>query len=257
MVKSHSNKLHHLEGNSCISSNVFRAQSRSIGLRVVKSQEVYCVVSTLHNAGPFNRSRKNLECFSTILCPDRTPCDNPNNSRRTNSIYFFDTGAESSRRDGWTDKWMYVAHTVLSSIRGCVKDSRSPLESSNALVERGSIFFFSLLVPLSFRLFRRSYILFFFSTLSTEHDCAPRAVTLGTRRPLHNLEIYFQLQGILQMYRTSRIDENKAKILGLGFWNKIWKIFLNLSAFRLKNKWKVRLFDVWFCCCKAIAVILK
>lgn len=97
--------------------------------------------------------------------------------------------------------------------------SRTPALLSNPRMRwsNETRYFFSLLVSLSFRIFRRSYILFFFSTFSTEHDCAPRAVTLGTRRPLHNLEIYFHLQGILQMYRTSRIDENKAKILGLGF----------------------------------------
>lgn len=168
--------------------------------------------------GPFNRSRKNLECFSTILCPDRTPCDNANNSRLTNSIYFFDTGAESSRRDGWTDKWMYVAHAVLS--RASEDASRTPALLSNPRMRwsNEARYFFSPLVslfPFVYFVVRTSSS---FSLLSSnEHDCAPRAVTLGTRRPLHNLEIYFHLQGILQMYKTSRIDENKAKILRLGF----------------------------------------
>lgn len=115
---------------------------------------------------------------------------------------FSDTGAESSRRDGWTGKWMYVAHTVLSSIRGCVKDSRSLLESSNTLVERGSIFFsFLSLFPFVY------FVLRTFSFFSTVHHCVPRAITLGTRRPLHNLEIYFHLRGILQMNKTSRIED--------------------------------------------------
>lgn len=130
----------------------------------------------------------------------------------------------------WTDKWMYVVHTVLLSIRGCVKDSRSLLESSNTLVGRGSIFFPSCLFPFVYFVVRTFS---FFFILSIVHDCAPRAVTLSTRRPLHNLEIYFHLRGILQMNRTSRIDENKANLaLALAFeirYEKFFSIFRNLD----------------------------
>lgn len=83
-------------------------------------------------------------------------------SRRTNSIYFFDIGVESSWRDGWTDKWMYMARTGLSSIRRCVKDSRSLFLYSNPRIhwlEEPRYFFLS---PscLFFRLFPHSRILF-------------------------------------------------------------------------------------------------
>lgn len=149
----------------------------------------------------------------------------------------------------WTDKWMYVVHTVLSSIRGCVKDSRSLLE----YVGRTRLDIFFLLV--SFLSFISSFVhsLFFF-IFSTVHDCAPRAVTLSTRRPLHNLEIYFHLRGILQMNRTSRIDENKANLaLALAFEiryeKKNFSQSFEILTFRLKNKLKARLFDVWFCRC--------
>lgn len=80
--------------------------------------------------------------------------------RRINSIYFFGIDVESSRRDGWTDKWKYVARTDLSNIRRCIKDSHSLslLEFTNTLV---AVFFFFLHhVAFLFRLFPHSHILF-------------------------------------------------------------------------------------------------
>lgn len=106
-------------------------------------------------------------------------------SRRTNSIYFFDIGVESSWRDGWTDKWMYVARMGLSSILRCVKDSRSLSFSLSTRIHeyigwrsRG-IFFLSpsCLFPLSF-------IPSFPHSLSPLLTRAPRAVTPSTRKPL-------------------------------------------------------------------------
>lgn len=110
-----------------------------------------CVVSTAAHeaAAPFSRSRKKsarvfLDRRSRTLrisCVRRSR-SRSSASRRTNSIYFLDIGVGSSRRNGWTDKWMYVVRSFLSlslereraseraesrereSVRGCVKDSR-------------------------------------------------------------------------------------------------------------------------------------
>lgn len=239
-VQSHSNKfLHHLEGNSCIFHLTYFAPRLD---RVVKSQEVYCIVSTLHNTGSFNRSRKNLECFSTN--------SHANNSRRTNSIYFFDTGSESSRWDGRINGCTWS----IQFSRASEDASRTRALFSNPRIrwsDEARYFFPSCVFP--FVYFVLCTFSFFF-ILSTVHDCAPRAVTLSTRRPLHNLEIYFHLRGILQMNRTSRIDENKANLaLALAFEiryeKKNFSQSFEILTFRLKNKLKARLFDVWFCRC--------
>lgn len=154
----------------------------------------------------FNRSRKNSRCVSRRLhARDRSIREQlGTHSRHTNSIYFFDIGVESLRQDGWTDKWMYVVRSILSS--GCVKDSRfASLEST--LVRLVSIFFsFFFSMSLRFRLFLRTYILFP-SSAPCVRSCPSRATASDTRRPLHSLETYFHLRRIFRADGTSRIGE--------------------------------------------------
>lgn len=130
----------------------------------------------------FNRSRKNSRCVSRLHARDRSIREQlGTHSRHTNSIYFFDIGVESLRQDGWTDKWMYVVRSILSSIRGCVKDSRfASLEST--LVRLVSIFFSFFFSPCLFA-FVYSFV-HIFSSLLLRRAC----VRVPLERPLQILE---------------------------------------------------------------------
>lgn len=245
MVQSHSNKLHHLEGNFCISSNVFRAQSRSIGLRVVKSQEVYCVVSTLHNTGPFNRSRKNLECFSTILCPDRTPCDNANTTRDVPIQFISSTLALNphGEMDGWINGCTWPIHSSLEH-----PGMRQGLPLSSRILEcvgrtRLDIFFLFLsFFPFVYFVVRTVL----FSLLSPPCAIVPLERSLQVLEDLFTIWKYTFIFG--ESYRRAGrhvSTRTKPRYLALAFeirYDKFFSIFRNLSAFRLKNKLKAQLY---------------
>lgn len=239
-MQSHSNKLHHsLKVNFCISSNVFRTQSRSIGLRVVKSQEVYCVVvsTSLHNAGPLIEVVKTWSVSRRSYAPiARRTTTRIKLSRRTNSIYFFDTGAESSRQDGWTDKWMYVA--PYSSLEHRGDASRTPALSLTLqileCVGRTRLDIFFLFLSFSFRLFRRSYHPFL-SLLSPSCAIVPLERSLQVLEDLFTIWKYTFIFG--ESYRrTGRHVSTRTKPRALAFeirHEKIFSIFWKLF-FRLK-----------------------
>lgn len=154
-------------------------------------------------AVPFNRSRKkSLGAFRV----DRTRTIRLAHIRDVPIQFMSSTSAsDPARRDGWTDKWMYVVRPTLSSIRGYVKDFASRVLAHTLLVGPTSLhlsfLFFSPFPRLSPRSFPRIYASFLSST------CDRIPLERGTMRLFTFWKHAFILEESFRADETSRIDE--------------------------------------------------